>query len=119
MAISSTVRHALPDPCFHPLCATDRHHTLVCKTRAAEQPSHSVRRLSRAASRYAPLLGETRRTGDDYNYYANYIVLRILVFIAPPPPTSKALRVRGGPSSQKMRAREEISAFSGICVRAV
>ena len=40
-----------------------------------------------------------------------------LYFIAPPPPTSKALRVRGGPSSQKMRAREEISAFSGICVR--
>jgi len=79
VAISSTARHALPDPCSHPVRAADRHHTLVCKTRAAEQPSQSAV-CAAPRSRYAALLGETRRGGDDYNDYANYIVFRIGVF---------------------------------------
>ena len=41
----------------------------------------SVRRVPRRGAVTAPLLGETRRSGEAYNDYANYIVFRILVFI--------------------------------------
>ena len=64
VAVSSTARHALPDPSYHPVRAADSQHTLDCKTLVAEQRRRTARvcgaaRLPR--DRHAPLLGETRR----------------------------------------------------------
>ena len=39
VAVSSTARHALPDPSYHPVRAADSQHTLECMARAAEQRS--------------------------------------------------------------------------------
>ena len=58
---------------------------LIATTRSCARHGPRSSRLSPPCaaprSRYAPLLGETRRTGDDYNDYANYIVFRKVVFI--------------------------------------
>ena len=48
VAVSSTARHALPDPSYHPVRAADSQHTLECMARPAEQRSRSaVCRVSR------------------------------------------------------------------------
>ena len=39
VAVSSTARHALPDPSYHPVRAADSQHTLECMARVAEQRS--------------------------------------------------------------------------------
>ena len=48
VAVSSTARHALPDPSYHPVRAADSQHTLDCKTLVAEQ-RHRTARVCRAA----------------------------------------------------------------------
>ena len=57
VAVSSTARHALPDPSYHPVRAADSQHTLDCKTLVAEQ-RHRTARVCRAAR---PLRAVTRR----------------------------------------------------------
>ena len=42
VAVSSTARHALPDPSYHPVRAADSQHTLECMARAAEQRSRTA-----------------------------------------------------------------------------
>ena len=59
VAVSSTARHALPDPSYHPVRAADSQHTLECMARPAEQRSRSIRRVSRLASSWR----KSRRRG--------------------------------------------------------
>ena len=57
VAVSSTARHALPDPSYHPVRAADSQHTLDCKTLVAEQR----RRTARVCRAARPLRAVTRR----------------------------------------------------------
>ena len=57
VAVSSTARHALPDPSYHPVRAADSQHTLDCKTLVAEQR----RRTARACRAARPLRAAARR----------------------------------------------------------
>ena len=54
VAVSSTARHALPDPSYHPVRAADSQHTLDCKTLVAEQRRRTARVCRAARHRYAP-----------------------------------------------------------------
>ena len=57
VAVSSTARHALPDPSYHPVRAADSQHTLNCKTLVAEQR----RRTARVCRAARPLRAVPRR----------------------------------------------------------
>ena len=54
VAVSSTARHALPDPSYHPVRAADSQHTLECMARPAEQRSRPA--VCRGYSTAAPVL---------------------------------------------------------------
>ena len=57
VAVSSTARHALPDPSYRPVRAADSQHTLDCKTLVAEQR----RRTARVCRAARPLRAVPRR----------------------------------------------------------
>ena len=68
VAVSSTARHALPDPSYHPVRAADSQHTLECMARPAEQRSQSaVCRVSRRRGDYVTMI--TRNYMNFRNFY--------------------------------------------------
>ena len=68
VAVSSTARHALPDPSYHPVRAADSQHTLECMARPAEQRSRTAVCRAVVAQRRAVAAKVTMITRNYINF---------------------------------------------------
>ena len=77
VAVSSTARHALPDPSYHPVRAADSQHTLECMARPAEQRSRSaVCRVSRRRGASRAVAANVTMITRNYINFRNFYYFR-------------------------------------------